>query len=172
MEQQKNEEKSSCWWGRHCADGSHCHGAWRVGRFLMWGVILVVVFALGVFRGAAGTARYFSGFPGCAISGQVGMMGGYGYGGWSRGASWMMGGYDRDEASQKVFGAITSIDGNKITVSDNGGNQISVFSTSNTTITLQGEEVGLNSLKIGQSVGVLGVLNANNQFEARLIYAR
>ncbi len=172
MEQQKNEEKSSCWWGRHCADGSHCHGGWRIGRFLMWAVILVVVFTLGVFRGAASTARYFGGFPGYSVSGPIGMMGGYGYNGWTRGVSWMMGGYGRQENSQKVFGSITSIDGNKITISDNGGNQVVVLSTPNTTITLQNEEVALSALKVGQNIGVLGVLNASNQFEARLIYAQ
>ena len=47
-----------------------------------------------------------------------------------------------------------------------------VLSTPNTTITLQNEEVALSALKVGQNIGVLGVLNASNQFEARLIYAQ
>ncbi len=79
-------------------------------------------------------------------------------------------GWGKDEQKfSRVFGAITKIEGNQITILDNAAKNEIVVSLSSTVITLAGKEVGIGALKAGQNIAAVGALNANNLFEARLI---
>jgi len=171
---QKETKHSKCglgMWGEGCGHG-WCHAV----KWLIWLAVLATVFVFGMSSGAMKTARYYGYNSG---SGSVwglrsGMMNGFGYGAQSVGKSWMMGGYDRDAASnlQKAFGSITSIEGNKITLTDNGGGAVAVLSTANTTILAGQEEVSLNALASGQDIRVVGTMNASNELEAKYIYTQ
>jgi len=69
----------------------------------------------------------------------------------------------------RVFGAITKIEGNQITILNNAAKNEIVLSLSTTVITSSSTEIGIGALKAGQNIAALGALNANNMFEARLI---
>lgn len=170
---QKETKHAKCgfgMWGEGCGHG-WCHAV----KWLVWLAVLATVFVFGMSAGAVKIARYgYNPISGGMMGFRSGMMGGFGYGTQSIGKSWMMGSYDRDDAGnlQKAFGSITSIEGNKITLTDNGGNAVSVLSTANTTILAGQEEVSLNALASGQDIRVLGTMNGSNQLEARYIYTQ
>ncbi len=74
-----------------------------------------------------------------------------------------------DKKLSRVFGSITKIEGNQITILDNAAKNEIIVSLSSTVITSSSTEIGLGALKAGQNIAALGALNANNMFEARLI---
>ncbi len=71
--------------------------------------------------------------------------------------------------SSQIFGKITKIEGNKITVSDNGGKDQAIFSQSNTNIIASGTEISIQDLKPGQNINALGTLNKDNTLAAQII---
>ncbi len=74
-----------------------------------------------------------------------------------------------DQKMTRVFGAITKIEGNQITILNNAVKNEIVLSLSSTVITSSSSEIGIGALKAGQNIAALGALNANNMFEARII---
>ena len=162
----EQKDHSKCGFGM-CGEG--CGHKWcRVVKWLVWFAVFTAVFALGMLSGAVKTVRYYnrSVVPG-------GMMSGYGIGTQTFGRSWMMGNYGIDTKNlQKVFGSITSIEGSKIAIMDNGEKATEVFSTSNTIILAGQEEISISALSVGQDITVLGTLNAGNQLEAKYIYTK
>jgi hypothetical protein len=77
-----------------------------------------------------------------------------------------------DQKMTRVFGAITKIEGNQITILNNAVKNEIVLSLSSTVITSSSSEIGIGALKAGQNIAALGALNANNMLEARLIEVR
>lgn len=91
----------------------------------------------------------------------------------------MMKKYDRDDrkdflkgnlvAQSRLFGTITQIEGNKITVTNNAAQETVVLSQVTTVIVLGETEVGVASLKVGMNLVSTGVFNKDNQLEAQII---
>ncbi|OGH65874.1 MAG: hypothetical protein A3B90_03160 [Candidatus Magasanikbacteria bacterium RIFCSPHIGHO2_02_FULL_41_13] len=82
----------------------------------------------------------------------------------------MMGRLSKDDQKlSRVFGTITKIEGNQITVLDNAVKNQIILSLSSTIITASSTEVGVSSLKVGQNIAALGAANSDTLFEAKLI---
>ncbi len=72
--------------------------------------------------------------------------------------------------SARLFGAITKIEGNKITVMTNAAQEQIVLSQTDTVIALPtDEEIGLAALKAGQNIIVTGTLNDDMTVNAEWI---
>lgn len=168
MEEQK-EAKKCCW--NLCKDGSQCkmHGKWII-KIIVVLVILGIVFSLGMLAGAAKVIRHSGTFDGKSFSGPFGMMGEYGMRGTWGGA--MCGDERQKGNSQTIFGIITKIEGNEITIMDNGNKEVKIISSSNTTIASSEYELGLNMLEVGDPIRVLGVTAGEGQFNAQYILIR
>jgi len=69
----------------------------------------------------------------------------------------------------RVFGAITKVESNQITIMNNAAKEEVVWSMATTVIMSSSTEVGLAALHAGQNIVVFGTLNKNNQLEAKLI---
>lgn len=69
----------------------------------------------------------------------------------------------------RLFGTITKVDGNKITVTNNAAQESIVVSQTSTVILSATSEIGLSSLKTGLSIVSSGLLNKDNQLEAQII---
>ncbi len=70
------------------------------------------------------------------------------------------------KGADRIFGAITKIEGNKITVMDNANQERILITQATTTIMSVSQEVGLKDLKVGQNINFTGQLNKDNQYEA------
>lgn len=133
-----------------------------VMRFVM--LLLIVSLAFGC--GASFARHRLAG----GYGDRYGMMGGR-YGGG------MMGGwFDRDgergerNGVTQVFGTISKVEGNKITLRNNEAKDQMVLSLATTVIVANGTEVPLSSLKADQNVVVMGAVNKDTQqVEARMI---
>lgn len=89
------------------------------------------------------------------------MRGGYGpgYG--------MMG---RWNSAGQTFGIITKIEGNKITISDNGNKEQPILSQAQTSIlSSNGSSLSLKDLKVGQKVAVSGSAGSDGSIQASII---
>jgi len=74
------------------------------------------------------------------------------------------------EGRDQLFGIITKIEGNKITISDNGAKEQVILSQSDTVIMSSSGPVSLTSLKTGSSIMSVGTINATTkQLEAKWI---
>jgi hypothetical protein len=144
-------------------------------------LFLVVAVLLFVFcAGAASVVRMTRGpfsaqwKPGAMMSGQYGnsmFYGGSTMMGWG-GNRGMMTTYDRQatqQSWQRLFGTISKIEGNKITITDNAAMEGVVLSQQSTVIVANGVEAGLASLKAGQNVVVVYSLNQEKQMVAATI---
>jgi len=69
----------------------------------------------------------------------------------------------------RLFGVVTKIDGNKITVLDNGAKEQTFISQPETTIITATGEVGLSALKAGQNVILLQVKGEDKKLELKLV---
>jgi hypothetical protein len=69
----------------------------------------------------------------------------------------------------KLFGVITKIEGNKITVLDNGAKEQAFLSQPETTIMTATGEVGLSTLKAGQNVILLQKKCEDKQLKLELV---
>lgn len=155
-----------CKMGMRCQGGwckMHCKGGIFRGllRALFTLVILAAIFTAGAMVGAIKVIRYSGNFP--DIMQPLGGMVRYGMINWN-GDDW--------KAGTKIFGVITKIEGNKITVTDNGGKDAVIISTSGTVIVSGRDEIALGALKVGQTVNAAGSLNKDGQLEAKWISAK
>ena len=78
----------------------------------------------------------------------------------------------REKEEQKpviVFGEITQIESNKVTILNNGAAEQVVLSMPDTKITLGDKEIGISSLGKGQAGTFAGFYNKDNQLEAKEI---
>jgi len=69
----------------------------------------------------------------------------------------------------RIFGIISNIEGNKITVTDNSGGSQIILSQSDTIISTSAGEVGLSILKPGLNIIILGSTNIDNNIIAKII---
>lgn len=145
--------------------GFHRHHSWRVLKIIVVLFAVGIAFAAGAAIGKLSILRYGVMGYGANLSGDYSGM----YGMMSRLGTgrFMMGGWNSDDYT-RVLGSITKIDGNKITISDNGGAEKVVVSQSNTSITSAGKEIGLSSLKIGETLSAAGTVQGG-QFMASWI---
>ncbi len=148
----------------------------------VWNVVLklflgVALFMLVFCMGAASVVRmtrgrmvhneaggYMMGAPG------QGMMSGNMEMGWSddRGMTRTMTRMDTIEW-KRLFGSITKIEGNKITILNNAAEEQMVMSMQDTIIGLAGNEVGLGALKVGQNVVVVYQAGSEATLQAKTI---
>ena len=82
---------------------------------------------------------------------------------------WNIFNWSDSDAKDQIFGTVSHIEGNKITITDNGGKDRIVFSGSNTVIMLGGEVIGLLTLAEGQSITAFGTLTKDGELAARAI---
>lgn len=155
--------------------GMHGHGGWWFLKIVIGMILIGLIFSLGA---AAGRFKaYYRGY-GYGGYGGYGMMRGFGtpssgyYGSYMMGP-YMMGRYWGDPAgainSQSLFGTVSKIEGNKVTVKDNSGREQTVLTTSGTVIYAANRPIGLSQLKAGWNVTVEGAAR-NGQLEASVIW--
>lgn len=77
--------------------------------------------------------------------------------------------YNKVDDATNLFGVVTKVEKNLITLLDNSSNEQVVVSLSSTTIVAATGEVGLASIKEGQSLKIVGTMNADKQLEAQVI---
>lgn len=148
-------------------------------KLIIFLLVLLFVFVVGYQLGKVKEriSGYLFGYP---------MMGGYSQGVLNgayapmfqmmgtRGEGWgmMRGWYGGNESAQQVFGTISAVSGNQITVADNSGASQTILSTANTVIysTSSGQEVGLANLKAGQNIRAIGTVGQDGKFSAQAIY--
>lgn len=105
-------------------------------------------------RGGASFGMMERGGVGAAYGTRGGMMGG-------------IFGNDENGKVTRLFGVISKVENDQITVTNNAAKPEVVFSLPTTIIVSANAEVGLSSLKAGQNIVVMGSTNkTNNQFEA------
>jgi len=119
------------------------------------------------FRGERGFERGGRGDASFGMMGRGGVGAVYG----TRGG--MMGGVfgnDENGKATRLFGVISKVENDQITVTNNAGKPEVIFSLPTTIIVSANAEVGLSSLKAGQNIVVMGSTNkTNSQFEAHRI---
>lgn len=85
----------------------------------------------------------------------------------------MMGGagnvWYNNNFGQRVSGTIVSVDGTKITLTDNGGKEQVVYSNSNTVISTTTGEIPLTALKAKEYVVVWAVADQSGKLQAQKI---
>ncbi|MCX6788913.1 MAG: DUF5666 domain-containing protein [Candidatus Jorgensenbacteria bacterium] len=153
--------------------GMACGSVWCTAvKWLILVVAFAIVFVLGMINGAVRTANYYEldTLTNAGTGLRYGMMNGYGA---ERGGFGMMRGYKDDTRSlEKVFGSITNITGNTISILDNGGNTVSIFSSANTAIFSGQSETSINSLVVGQDASVFGTRDLDGRMRAQYIYTK
>ncbi len=77
--------------------------------------------------------------------------------------------FNRESRSVRLFGTITKVEANQITILDNAAKNDMIVTLSTTIITSSSTEVGLAALKVGQNIVALGTVNPNNVLEAKMI---
>jgi hypothetical protein len=169
--------------GHKCESSSCCCGKRK------WLKIVVILVVLGaIFAGGVATGGEFDhhkserggrfgmmdqgrgGFEGNFTEGNgVGMMGS------EKGSEMMFGSFGKDgeegdkgEAS-RLFGTVSGVAGNKITVKNNAGTDQVILSQADTVITSANVEVGLSSLKAGQNIILIGETGKDGQMTAKWI---
>lgn len=156
----------------YCKDKHGWHGyrhkGFRLAKLLAPLLFIAVIFSIGFVSGNwRGAKRFNSGYyPMMGRAG--GMMGAYRIDNLSYPT--MMKGWrdiNRENATE-IFGAVSKIEGTKITVVDNGNQEKIINSVSGTKIISASGQVGLSVLKTGQNVSAVGKLE-NNQLQASLI---
>lgn len=167
--QQESQEKFE-----GCGSKWHCHRRGRPFKFLVLVLVILFIFVLGYGLGKVKMAIKYGVFgSGTYLGSEWGMMGSNYFGNsmmsrgeWGMMSNWL--GKDQ-KGAVKVFGTISKIDGNKITVLDNGGKEKIVLSVSETRIFSSSAEIGLAALKAGWSVSAVGSLDKDGQLQAKYI---
>ena len=164
------DDCNACGHDKHCGYGMCCgaHGhksCWRwFFKLIVAVVILTLVFSVGMFAGAAKVLR--SGYNGTDFLGSSGMMGLRGM--MNSDWSWMMGGGWK-EGQARAFGTVDSVEGNRITFTDNGEKTGVIISAATTSIVSGNNLAPLNAIKAGQTISAYGTVNQANEFEATWI---
>lgn len=143
----------------------------RVVRIALAFVLAVLIFGLGTIFGAwhsfGGHEKLGYRAEGISMMsfGGGGMMAGRGAGG----SVMMIKGFGSGVQSfAGISGVISKIDGNSITITDNGNQEKVIVSNSDTRITLNGNQASLPSLKAGQNITAKGEMK-DNQLQAAVI---
>jgi hypothetical protein len=142
-----------------CCHGYMNHQGRIVAKIVMALVIagLVCMAIFGFGRWGYGGMMGYRGYN----HGPYNMMGGYYYGDGN--------GYKEAKNREKLIGTITSIEINKIVITDNAAKEQVVLSQSDTSILTTTGATTLGGLKVGQNIVAVGKLNATNQLEATAI---
>lgn len=150
MEKDKKVNHEDC----SCSGNSYgygCHGGFgRFHRCGIFGMIFRVFFTLLILWLVFSFVFHFAGFN----RSKYGMMGNGSYG------SQMMGGYFGDDdyfdgKGSQLFGTITKVEGNQITILDNSAAEQVITSTAKTMIFSADTEIGLSALKAGQNIVII-----------------
>jgi len=185
MEPKKKETANCCDTKSGCCS-SGCCGSKCCNHSAMHCIIktIIIVIIIGLVIGAGHAAfrkfgrSYGTGYYGMmsqisTVDGKTaygpGMM--TNFGGCEFGKYMKFWGDDENEKNKatKLFGLVTKVEGNKITVLDNGGKEQVVLSLSSTTIFNSIGEIGIASIKEGQGLSVMGKENTDKQIEAVMI---
>ena len=144
------------------------HGGYRSHWFVR--LVIVVVGLLLAFKLGLALGKIHGGFWDDDKFG-YGMMvnGPGGYGGMMGNLMW--GGRTENFAGSAMAGIVTKVEGNKITLTDNGGKTQIITTSSNSIIVVDGQEAGLNSLKAGQYLRATGTRGKDSSFTAKMIQA-
>jgi hypothetical protein len=78
-------------------------------------------------------------------------------------------GNDVSVMPERVFGSITKIEANQITIKNNAAQEQVVISQADTVIFSSSTEVGLSALQIGQNIIVYGTPDKDNKMTAKMI---
>jgi len=161
MQKQKKSKGHVCW-GDCCCKKFTWHSVSRI--FLAIAVFLLIFvacLAAGIGREYhegknfnrkyTGQGEFFKG--GCVGQGLIAKS-------WAR---------DENEKITVLFGEITKVEGNQITILDNGAKEQLILSLTDTHIVSGTTEVGLSYLKAGQGAIFTVVSNKDKQLEAKLI---
>jgi hypothetical protein len=164
MQKQNKSSKHVCW-GDCCCKKFTWHSVSRI--FLAVAVFLlifVVCLAAGISNhnksryfnerfnvGYGAQGEFFRG--GCASQGVIVKT-------WAK---------EDGEKLMVLFGEIVKVEGNQITILDNGAKEQMLLSAVDTHITSGTTEVGLSYLKAGQGAVFTGVLDKDKQLTAKLI---
>ena len=151
--------------GHRCCDSSW--GGFLVKIFLAV-VIILFVLCLTMFVATRITRKGSVG-SGCLLGQQmIGNRAVVQQGGFlEKGNEW--GKRDDKASAVRLFGTISKVEGNKITIKDNGALEQVVLSQAGTVILSAEGEVGLSVLKTGVNIVSLGTYDKDNQLVAKVI---
>jgi|GEM_PF-1344893 len=182
MEAKKNHEEKCCSdTGKDCCGSGKCCSHPVMHCIIKTIIILIILGLIGMagFSCGARLSKFKYGsygmmnpvsFDNKTSTFGPGMMNNFGGYGFAKHMNFW--GDDEKEGKDgrtQLFGLVTKVEGNKITVTDNGGKEQVVLSQSSTTILNSIGEVGLQSIKVGQGLSVAGKTNTDKQIEAVLI---
>ncbi|MEK7643996.1 MAG: hypothetical protein AAB390_01700 [Patescibacteria group bacterium] len=136
---------------------------------VIWGSVLLFVGVGGVACGARLSSYGFSGYGPRMMTGL--RTGNYSAqkAEWQKRSDKAAADYKKTADLVSVFGVISNVEKNVITILDNSAAEQTVISFATTTIFSATGEVGLSNLKEGQGIRAVGRLNADNQLEAQII---
>ena len=137
-------------------------------------IIMLFVFAAGVRMGVRRSGMGYGAGFGYKQIGRHGNFGGCPMNGFGRernegfgGKIKMFSGWGKQvSTSTQIFGAITKVEGNKITIVNNENKQQVIITSASTRIIGNTGEVSLKDLKTGQEINTDGQLNKDNQINA------
>lgn len=164
---QDKASDSDCCKGGHGWHG-HRHKGFRLVKLLALLLFIAVIFGIGFVSGSwRGAKRLNSGFY--PMMGRVGGMMGVGRGDNFSYPTVMKNGWNINRGNAtEIFGAVSKIEGTKITVLDNGNQEKVINSVSDTRIISVSGQASLSALKTGQNISAIGKLD-NNQLQASLL---
>lgn len=155
-----------------CSDNSLSHFLMKIFFIL---VVIILIFMLGMCAGiklshlksARGITKTFN--MGALVS-----SGSYAVGDFATEPDMLVdfvgqGCLSGKQAVNRLFGTITGIEGNKITILDNANQKRIVLSQADTIITASGIEMGLSTLEVEQNIIVFGSLDKDGQLLAKII---
>lgn len=172
MENQNEIKKEEVKPSDCCKNGRGWHGhrpkGFWLAKLLVFLLFIAVIFGIGFASGNWRGAKRFNGGYYPMMGRFSGMMGAYHNNNFSYPT--IMKGWRNisQENTAEIFGAVSKIEGTKITVIDNGNQEKIINSVSDTKIVSAGGQVGISALKTEQNISAVGKLD-NNQLQAVLI---
>lgn len=181
--EQKNEKNMNCVCG--CFNHHHHSPLWKLVKVFVVALVILLAILLGVLIGRRGVLLQRGwGYQSMTASGKQ-MAGAMGAGGTMPNMMYInantsavapgqlmpmtqMQRGKMDPGAQRVAGVITAISGTAITLTDNGGKQQTVYSSSDTNIYSGSSEIALSALKAKEFV-VCYVVMKNGQNTAETI---
>lgn len=163
-ENKKCEETQGC-----CPQATNCHccgrkGHWIIKKLILL-IVIIIIFSIGMKIGCLKN-KMMNGFSGYNFSSDN-------ISGKFMGNNMMFSfgkkGDDKDTKAKVVFGVISALSGNRLDITDNGNTNQVVISNSDTSIIMDGQEIALSTLKVGQAINVLGELDTENNLQAKII---
>ena len=178
MEMKGDKKRNGHNCGLYCPCGKMSIGHFLIKLFLALAIIgLILVISIAVIMKVTGGVKYgykhFGyGMMRSAATSQACLSGGERTGGVVMMGAGNIAFKARGEATampERLFGNITKIEKNQITILNNAAQEQTVLSLADTVIISSSTEVGISALKAGQDVIVFGAPNADKVLEAKII---